>query len=142
MRPVDAAGFGGTATLTRACVHDFVVSAPDSAWTCGHTKLAGPAHQQKSFLALCFQQRFQLQLVELNDLLLLALDPADKGYDEQLPGRKNEGHGSPVQFEENRQHRGRIEPRQPAEIDVFASLEDVELPDVAVRRCFLTLRRL
>ena len=62
--------------------------------------------QQKPLLPLCFQQSFNLQLVELDDLLLLALDPADKDHDEELPGLKNEGHGSPVLFEENRQHRG------------------------------------
>jgi hypothetical protein len=32
-------------------------------------------------------------LIKLDDLLLLAMDPADEDDEEELPGLKNEGHG-------------------------------------------------
>ena len=48
-----------------------------------------------SVVTLGFHNCVELSLVELNDLLLLAMHPADKNHEEELPGLKNEAHGGP-----------------------------------------------
>ena len=49
--------------------------------------------QKKPLLPLCLHQGFDLQSVELDDLLLLAMDPADEHNKEELPGLQDEAHG-------------------------------------------------
>jgi len=51
--------------------------------------------EHESFLALCFQHSVELSLVELDDLLLLAMHSADEKHAEELPRLKNEVHGRP-----------------------------------------------
>ncbi len=51
---------------------------------------------RKPFLPLCFHHGFQLCLIELDDLLLLAMDPTRENHEEKLPGLQDETHGQPV----------------------------------------------
>ncbi len=51
--------------------------------------------QQKPFLPLCIHHGFELRLIELDDLLLLAMDPTRKNHEKKLPGLQDEAHGQP-----------------------------------------------
>ena len=62
--------------------------------------------------------------VELDDLLLLAMDPANEDHEKELPRLKDEVHGSPVLLEKNQQHRVSQMACQWAQIDFFATPED------------------
>ena len=51
--------------------------------------------EPEAFLALRFHDSVQLGSVELNDLLLLTVHPANQNHDEELPGLKNKAHVGP-----------------------------------------------
>lgn len=62
-------------------------------------------------LPLRFHQGFDLQLVELDDLLLLATDPTDEGDDAELPRLQNVVHGTlDGEMRGSRSHHRRIDP--------------------------------
>ena len=49
--------------------------------------------QQKPFLPLCLHHGFKFRLIELDDLLLLAMNPTRENHEEELPGLQDEAHG-------------------------------------------------
>ena len=48
--------------------------------------------QQETFLSLRFHQGVELGLIELDDLLLLAMDPTRENHQQELPGLQDVGH--------------------------------------------------
>ncbi len=52
--------------------------------------------QQKPLLPLCSHHGFELRLVELDDLLLFAMDPTRENHQQKLPGLQDEAHRQPV----------------------------------------------
>ena len=51
--------------------------------------------QRESFLPMGFHHGLQLRLVELDDFLHLAMDPAEEDHEEELPRLEDEHDGSP-----------------------------------------------
>ena len=52
--------------------------------------------QKKPFLPLGFQHGFKLCLIELDDLVLFAMNPTRENHEEKLPGLQDKTHGQPV----------------------------------------------
>ena len=53
--------------------------------------------QPKSFLPLRVHHGFEFRLIELDDLLLLAMDPTRENHAEELPRLQDETHGQLVE---------------------------------------------
>ena len=50
--------------------------------------------QQKSFLPLGIHHGLEFRLIELDDLLLLAMNPTRENHEEELPGLQDEVHAT------------------------------------------------
>ena len=55
-----------------------------------------PIGQQQPSLPLCLHHGFKFHLVELDDLLLLAVDPGGQDDEQDLPGLQDEAHGQTI----------------------------------------------
>jgi hypothetical protein len=51
--------------------------------------------EQKAYLAQPIQENLNLGVLELNQLLLMEIDPAGQGHQQKLPGLQDEAHIAP-----------------------------------------------
>ena len=63
------------------------LSAQRLAFDCQHTSLV--IGEDNTLLSLSLERRFQLRLIEIDDLLLLPLEPAGQAHQQQLPRVQN-----------------------------------------------------
>jgi len=99
--------------------------------------------QQKPFLPLRFHHSFKFRLIELDDLLLLRMNPTRENQEAELPGLQDEAHGMLGGEAEKLHHVAWADACQgpkSAHRSLLAVSQLASWKDLMVRRSFLTRR--